>query len=516
MNYSETLNIQFKTAESSVKIDSEAFAILSQVERFFSERNLEAYLVGGFIRDIMLGRSTADIDIAVEADVLKVAPEMADILGGKYVLLDENNRIARIVFPSRNTSTVNSRWCVDLSSMLGDIHQDLARRDFAIDALAASLSDVVRTPADITVIDPFHGLDDLRNRSVHALNENVFTADPVRLLRAYRLAAELGFSISSETSRLIRRDSQLIRHIAGERIREELLRFLAGPGAGQVIRTLDEAGLLTAIIPELEDSRGVEQPVEHHWDVLNHSLETVRAVDFLLRQGDWEFASPTVLEAVPWSAELERHFSTDVGAGSTHASLLKLAALLHDISKPETRIQVEDRTRFFGHNEQGAAKAVTILERLRFSNKEIKLVEVMVLYHMRPTQMSHEGLPSRRAVYRYLRDTGAAAVDILFLSLADHLAARGPDLDAEQWKWHVEQSAFILTDCSRRQEIVAPPRLIDGHDLINIFGLPPGRLIRDLLEAVREAQASGEIISRQDALSYVKNRLLYIKQKIEG
>jgi poly(A) polymerase len=139
----------------------------------------------------------------------------------------------------------------------------------------------------------------------------------------------------------------------------------------------------------------------------------------------------------------------------------------------------------------------------------------MVRYHLRPTQMSHEGMPSRRAIYRYFRDTGNVGIDILFLSLADHLAARGPDLDLEQWKWHTEQVNYILTECFRQECIIAPPKLIDGHDLIKLFGLHPGPEIREILESVKEAQAAGELANREQALSYVKNRILYRKQKLE-
>jgi poly(A) polymerase len=266
--------------------------------------------------------------------------------------------------------------------------------------------------------------------------------------------------------------------------------------------------LLTAIIPELEPSRGMEQPKEHHWDVLNHALETVRAVEFLLRQGEWEYATD-VLQDVPWSEKLYQHFNTEVGSSSTRSSLLKLAALLHDIAKPETKIIANERMRFFGHTEQGAEVVAGILERLRFSNKEIKLVELLVRYHLRPTQMSHEGMPTARAIYRYFRDTGTAGVDILFLSLADHLAARGPSLDREQWKWHVGQVNYILTECLQKESVIAPPKLIDGHDLISQFGLKPGPPIREILEAVKEAQAAGELSTREQALYYVKNRLLY-------
>ena len=343
---------------------------------------------------------------------------------------------------------------------------------------------------------------------VRAVSETAFESDAARLIRAVRLAAELGFSIDSETEALIRHHSHLITSVAGERVREELLRILAMPRAGQLLAYLEELGLLTTLIPELAPARGVSQPKVHVWDVFDHSIQTVSAAEFLLREGTWEHAGEEILASVPWSTRLSQHFDQEVSRGSTRRSLLKLAALLHDIAKPQTKTLDEDgRARFLGHPEEGAAIAASILERLRFSTREIKLVELMVRYHLRPTQMSHEELPSRRAIYRYFRDTGEAGIDILFLSLADHLATRGPHLDLAQWQEHARIVEYVLTKHFEEESLSVPPKLIDGHDLIKTFGLSPGPRVGELLEAVREAQAAGEVTTRQEALHYVKHLL---------
>ena len=252
----------------------------------------------------------------------------------------------------------------------------------------------------------------------------------------------------------------------------------------------------------------MEQPREHSWNVFDHSLQTVIAVDFLLHQGSWQYASDEVLAVVPWSEALAEHFAQKVGGGSSRRSLLKLAALLHDICKPETKAVGEDgRTHFLEHAKLGAAAAVDILARLRFSGKEAKLVEIVINYHMRPGQMSQQGLPTQRAIYRYFRDTGEAGIDILFLSLADHLATRGPNLDIAGWTEHTRMVEYVLEKHFEQQKLVEPVRLVDGHDLINIFGLSPGPALGEILEAVREAQASGELSDRQEALDYIRQRL---------
>lgn len=488
-------------------IEPAASLLLTKVSNFLTEQNVKWYVVGGFVRDMLLARDTADIDIAVAADALEIAPKIAAALDGKYVLLDKVNRVGRVVLVNRGAPSSRGQWELDFSTFEGNVEHDLAQRDFTIDAMAFDLLQSKRDHIDVRLVDPFNGWNDLRQGVIRAVTETAFTSDAARLLRAVRLAAELGFRVSPETEALLRRYSYLIAEVAGERVREELLRLLALPQA-DLLPYLDRLGLLTAIIPELAQTKKVAQPNEHCWDVFDHSLKTVVAVDFLLRQGKWEYASEEILATAPWSEVLARHFALEVSSGSTRRLLLKLAALLHDIAKPQTKtIEADGRVRFLGHTQDGASMAVDVLERLRFSGKEVKLVEIMVRHHLRPLQMSQEKLPSHRAIYRYFRDTGEAGIDILFLSLADHLATRGPNLSLAGWQEHVDIVNYVLAQRFQEESLVTPPKLIDGHDLINIFGMSPGAKVGELLEAVREAQASGELATRDEALAYLRERL---------
>jgi poly(A) polymerase len=494
-------------------IDPSVRAVLVAVKSCLVEHGVNGYLVGGWVRDILLGKRTADIDIAIDRDVISIGPTIAEAVKGKFILLDATNRIGRIVGEEEG-QVLGVQWHIDVSTMEGDILLDLARRDFTVDAMGISLKELLEEPSKAKVLDPFGGSGDLELKILRAVSGSVFESDPARLLRAVRLASQLDFTVAPETEDLIRNQSQLVIRVAGERVREELLRILGCNRSGHFLRYLDKLGLLTLLVPELAKAKGVEQPVEHFWDVFDHSIETVTAVDFLLRNGQWPYQSPDILSVAPWSERLERHFGSEVGEGSKHSSLLKVAALFHDVAKPETKIMAEDRVRFFGHPDQGAEVACQILERLRFSKRETKIVQVMVGSHMRPTQMSREGMPTHRAVYRFFRDTGDAAIDVLFLSLADHLAARGPGLDFGQWRMHAQQTSYIIRECLEGEhKIISPPKLIDGHDLINLFGMKPGEKIRLVLESVREAQAAGELNTREEALSYVRNSLLYREQK---
>ncbi|MFC1962609.1 HD domain-containing protein [Chloroflexota bacterium] len=474
--------------------------MLKEVAEYLSRRGVAAYLVGGYVRDLLLGRETADVDIAVHG-----APEIARDIGrafkGKFVLLDEISQVARVVIPPSGVS--GPGWHLDLSPLKGDIEHNLAQRDFTINAMAVELTEGVEKGSRLAIIDPWGGQRDLGQRLLRVVKGTVFQDDALRLLRAVRLAAELGLAVDMETEVLIRRDSHLISGVSGERVREELLRLLALPGADRRLSYLDSLSLLTAIIPELAQAKGVEQPREHHWDVFQHSIETVGAVEGVLREGPWEYGGEDIINSVPVFQGSESYFHQEVARGSSRLILLKLAALLHDVAKPQTKtVEEGGRTRFLGHTGLGAEKTESILERLRFSNREVKMMTTMVKYHLRPGQMSQEGMPTRRAIYRYFRDTEGVGIDILYLSLADFLASRGPEIDSGEWREFTGLVDYVL---SRQGEVeqASPPKVVDGNDLMRLFDLKPGPELGRLLEQVKEAQAAGELGNREEALEFV-------------
>jgi poly(A) polymerase len=515
-------------------------ATLAKISHLLAIQKKQGYIVGGSIRDWLLERKTKDIDIAVNSAAIAIAREVAEEIGGKFVLLDDVNNVARVVViedeqPRRTSQNQESRraeWHFDFSLFTGDIEVDLARRDFTINAMALELSQFVTSStvpnmsprklasfltekqSPMKLIDPFSGEEDLRNKIVRRVSEQIFEADAARLLRAARLAAELDFTIEPKTERLIRRYSQAITEVPGERVREELLRLLTLPRAAYHLRYLDNLGLLLALIPELAESKGVEQPTVHFWDVFEHSLQTVAAIEFLIRESDWEYSNDDMLTTVPWSDVIERHLSQEVSSGSNHKVLLKLAGLFHDIAKPMTKsIDDTGRARFLGHTKQGAAMTANILERLRFSNREIRLVESLVYHHLRPVQMAHEELPTQRAIYRYFRDTGEAGIDILVLALADYLASRGPLASMEEWRNHCQLINYILAEHDKQQAKILPVKIIDGHDIMNNFDLAPGPLIGKLLAIVNEAHASGELSTREEALALVRKELSAVSKQ---
>ncbi len=483
--------------------ESRDWPFVEKLAQLLEKWNIHAYIVGGWIRDRLSDRDTDDIDLVVMADGLVIAEKLALIMGGKYVQLDEVNGIGRVVFTGVNISS-NKQRTIDIATCKDTIEKDLSRRDFTVNAMAIDISKTGKSMA-IGLIDPFHGQEDLKDKKIRAVLKTAFSSDPVRLLRAVRLAVMLDFTVETETESMIKRDALLITKVSNERVREEMLLLLSNPGSGSCLEYLDKQHLLTEIFPEIELSRDFPQPPEHHWDVLSHSLKTVGALDYLLRQGEWQYAGEDVLNEVPWSDELRGYFEGQIGHESNRAALTRLAALLHDIAKPKMRIvEPGGKIRFLGHAGEGATMSTEICERLRFSNKEKRFVETLVKNHLRPTQMGLPELPTNRALYRYYRDTGDAAIGTLFLSLADHLATRGPSLDSVNWKVHTHTVKYALT---RQPEVQTKPvRLIDGYDIMNIFSLGPGPLVGELLELVQEAQAAGEVTTKDEALELVKQR----------
>ena len=482
-------------------VDARQRAALTAVRAFLDAQGVEAYVVGGFMRDALLGRPAHDIDVSVVAGPLDLGRRLADSLGGAFVPLHEKFSIARVILPDEDGSLG-----IDLLPVRGDMEADLAERDFTIDAMAMPLAPFLegkRKP----LIDPGGGERDLQRRLVRAVNEDVFRRDSLRLLRAVRLCAELGFSLEPETAAMARRDASLLAQAALERQRDELLRILDSPRAAAGLRLADELGQLEQLLPELTATRGEAQPPEHHWDVFQHSLETVAALDALLVSEEpadchWAPLWRHLWEEMSELPDVEKHFGEEASPGHGRVGLLKLGGLLHDIAKPDTRsIDENGRMRFFGHAREGASKAVPIARRLRLSGAEIRLVEVMVREHLRPLQIAKDGPPSRRALFRYFRDCGDAAIDVLFLSLADHLATVGPRVEWGGWRRHVAVVKYIMMQRFADETLATPARLLSGHDLMAALGLSPGPLVGHLLAAVEEAQGAGEVRSREQALA---------------
>ena len=477
-------------------------SLIRRLQAYFAGLGIPAYLVGGYLRDTLLDRPPErDVDIALAADPQSAGRELAAALGGSFVPLSPERGLARVVVKDPEAG----QWTVDLAMLPGSIEDDLARRDFTIDSLALPLS-AWGSPAQAEqVIDPFNGRQDLLDKVVRAVSPRVFRDDPARLLRSVRLASSLGFRIDPQTAQQAKADASCIGQVAPERVRDEFLAILALDNAKRSLEALDRLDLLCRIVPELAEAKGVEQPRMHYWDVWGHLMHSVESAE-RITQGHQH--SP-IYTLVYWTAETAAHFSQEVCDGTSRRTLLKLAALFHDIAKPRTKaVDETGRTRFPDHSEVGAEMTSRRLSQLRVGSRGIALTAKMVEHHLRPAHMMQGvELPTKRAIYRYFRDLKDAAIDTLYLCQADYIAAKGPEINPDDWASHARMVTHILQ--TGMQPVVSGriQPLVDGNELMQHFNLGPGPVIGTMLDRVEEARAAGEIATREEALALAAEKM---------
>lgn len=474
--------------------------ILDPVAGILSANKIEGYLVGGLVRDTLLRVETNDIDLVVRTDAHKLSKTLATSLSGTFVSLDMNRDIARIV-----GVTEESPYVIDVARLDDDINIDLGRRDFTIDAMAIPIDEQMYSGA--SVLDPFHGQKDIGLELIRAIDTGIFRRDPVRLMRAIRLSASLNFELEPSTDFQIRQDAHLLTSASHERIRQEFLVTLGEANALSSLRLMDDLGLLSEIIPELDDARGIVQPKEHAYDVFNHMIETVGFVEKIL---DKKIEGDLVHELLPRFKDMDRYFDSEATDMQDRRTLLKFTALLHDIAKPVTKsIEQSGRVRFFEHSSVGETMAEVIMSRLRFGRKGVRQVGRMIRHHLRPGQMAAKGeLPTKRAIHRYFRDLGDVALDTLYLNMADFLAARGSSLTKNEMVEQAKVMQRILdVGIELKRQPAEPKRIVDGNDIMDKFGLQPGPLIGRTLDFIEESEAIGEVNTREEAIR-LANRFL--------
>jgi tRNA nucleotidyltransferase/poly(A) polymerase len=493
--------------------------VLPQIRRLLAERSNEGYVVGGYVRDLLVKRGTPDLDLVITDDAVGVAREAADKLGGAFVLLDEERHTARVVLREQG-----HRYFIDFATMRGEtLHSDLEGRDFTVNAMAIDVQD---GGPEWEIIDPFDGRQDLESRVLRAVSQSVFRDDAVRILRAVRFKAELALEVEETTEGLIARDASLIRGVSAERARDELSKILTAGDSERHLRYLDYLGVLRHLLPELEDLRGVEQPLPHHEDAFQHSLSSVGAMDWVKQAvedaalaqelpitegwGSAEEVHESFRAAVgPFAQQVAKYLSEHLVAERDRPVVLQLAALLHDVGKANTtKVDEKGRIRFFGHAEESATVAAGMLRRLHFGNREVRLVRVAVRLHMRPLQLAKLPKISDRAIYRFFRDARGAGVDVLLIALADNLALVHAVENLDQWERICETVGLLLgTYYERYDRVIDPEPLLDGSDLMERFAMEPGPAVGKLLRQLHEAQAAGQVSTREQAFQLVESLL---------
>lgn len=450
--------------------------ILSKVIDKFDN---EIYLVGGTVRDFYLGLESTDRDIIVmNEDAREFALKLSELFQATFVPLDEENKIYRIVLPDK----INY---IDVTNPVGDsIEKDLMRRDLTINAIAVN----IRTGE---LIDISGGVTDIKNKCINYVNELNFVDDPLRLLRVYRFQALYGFQLAPETINAVCKYSDLIHKPAVERINYELLKLFGGEYAHVALENMNKTWILEEIFPFVKELKQVPPNSHHHLDLFHHSIETVKQVQILYNEA---------------SDDVKNHLSRIDFGGFPRLAHLKLAAFMHDIGKFSTWTIEEGKHRFIKHDDVGAKMSVKILKDLHFSNKQIDYISSMIKYHIYPSHVMTSPQITEKIMMRYVRKMDTNAIDTIILAQADRLSARGPEITDQIVERNITSLNMLLKFYLEAKETLKPlPKLLSGNDVMQILNIKPSKRLGEIMDALHEAQISGDVITKEHAIKFVKN-----------
>ncbi len=471
----------------------------------------EIYLVGGAVRDMYLNRLSRDFDFALPSNGIALARGVARALDANFMILDEERDTGRVIVIDSD----NSRIYLDFATYRGGdkLEDDLHARDFTVNAIAYDL----RTHS---IIDPLNGAEDIRARIIRACSPTSLTDDPIRILRAVRLAAAFDFKIDLITRSAMKDAANLLPNISAERQRDELFKILEGPKPDASMRALEMLGVFPHLMPELSAMKGVEQSPPHVYDVWEHTLKVLGHLEAILATlesgsgGDDPFLHTLVNTLGNYRERFAAHFTESLNTDRSVRAALFFAALYHDVEKPSAKsVDEAGRIRFFDHDVKGAEVASKRGHAFNLSNDEIGRIKKIVYNHMRfhffTMQLEEKKQePTRKSIYRFFRDAGEAGVDLILLGLADLRGTRDHTQTTDNWQAALDIAKMLLENYwEKREETVAPPRLLDGNDLMKELNLEAGRIIGQLLEAIREEQAIGNIQSREQALEFAREEM---------
>ena len=409
-------------------------------------KKYNTYLVGGYVRDLLLNKTTNDRDIVIFDEKAKnLAFEIQKQLEGYFVELDVNNQIYRIVAKDK----INY---IDIAQGIGkNIEEDLKRRDFTINAIAFDLK-------SFKIIDVTGGIDDLKNKKINIIEEKNLFDDALRILRAVRFKATLGFDIDETLFEFIKLNKSLLNNIAKERINYEIMKIFEGDFSKEALLVLNKADLLEKFFPEMGEVKKIPPNTHHHLPLFYHSLETISQVQDCISKKE---------------KKIQEYFDEkNLGVHSRYA-YLKLAAFLHDIGKPSTWVIEEEtgRHRFIKHDEAGSNLVVPCLKKLKFSNKQIKYIQNLIKYHIYPSALAREEA-NEKTFNRYFRKTGDCAIDIIFLAMGDRLSARGEAVSDEMIKNNIshlnKMVDFYFNDFINQKPL---EKLLDGNEIMEILNI---------------------------------------------
>lgn len=441
----------------------------------------EAYLVGGYIRDLIIyGVQSADRDIIINSDnVRKKAEEIAKKLDLYFVPLDEEYQIYRLIFKDK----INY---IDIAKMLNNnLSDDIKRRDFTINAIAYDLNKQ-------EIVDLTGGIEDIKNKRIREISFQNFVDDPLRMLRLFRFISKTGFSAAEELFDYIKKNHKNLAKCSKERINTELMKLFEGDFCAKTLLKLDESGILEFLFPYIKEIKKIPPNTHHHLDLFHHLIETVNQIELHIKDE---------------TKEIQDYFAqTDFGATS-RLSHLKFAAFFHDIGKPSTwTIEPETlRHRFIKHDDAGSKLIVPILKEYKFSKKQIDYIKSIIKYHIYPSALVHGSERNEKTTMRFFRKTEGFTLDLIEIARADRLSARGEAVTEEMVKNNLENLNMLKEAYLKSKEEIKPlEKLLDGFEIMEILNIEKGKELGRIISALKEAQISGEVNTKNEAKEFVK------------
>lgn len=452
--------------------------VLKQIKPFIN--NVQTYVVGGFVRDILMQKTSPDRDLIVcDCDVEAFSKNLADKMNAHFIELDAVNKIYRVVLE-------NKIDYIDITCPIeNDFEKDIKRRDLTINAIAFDLN-------NSKFIDLVNGIEDIKNCKIKGISEKNFEDDPLRLLRIFRFYAKTGFEIDESLISLSKRLYKNINKPAKERITVELLKMFEGKYCDKALIKLDECGLLEEIFPIYKEVKTIPPNSHHHLPLILHLIESVRQVQLLYENA---------------SKEVKEYFEQERYGQVKSLAFLKLATFLHDIGKPSCWTIEEDtlRHRFIQHDLIGSELCIPILKDLKFSKKQIEYVKTLIKYHIYPSSLISAPDVSEKAFVKFYRKMDGYVIDVILLAMADRLSARGEKVTEEMVNNNINSLTKLLNDYLEEYKDMKPlEKLLDGNEIMKILEIKQSPKLGEVILSLKEAQIAGDVTNKQEAIEFVK------------
>ena len=453
-------------------------SVLKLIKPYLKDK--KAFLIGGFVRDILMNKESHDRDLIIIEDELEIfAKDLADKINAYFIELDAVNNIYRLVLEDK----INY---IDITKPIeNDFEKDIKRRDLTINAIAYDINEE-------QFIDIVGGIKDIKNKKIKGISAQNFKDDPLRLLRIFRFYANTGFDLDKSLIKIVKENYKDINKPAKERITAEILKLFEGKYASDALLKMDECNLLEEIFPIYKEVKKIPSNSHHHLDLFHHLAETVKQLQTLYENSE---------------EEIKKYLNLEKGFGVNTIAFLKMAGFLHDIGKPSCWTIEEDtgRHRFIKHDEIGSKLVVPILKNLKFSKKQIEYIKKLIKFHIYPSSMMSAPDVTDKAYMKFYRKMDDCVIDVIFLAEADRLSARGEKVTQEMVDRNISNLSWLLSNYLKMKDDIKPiEKFLDGTDIMEILGISQGPELGKIITALKEAQISGDVNTKQEAIDFVK------------